>query len=303
MFNVAVVLILLLPIGFVFAMISPKLFKNRYLVEPKRKSLAKLFAVFFAAVFVLGMVTSPSKEEQVQKEQVKQAAAERVRKQTAEDVQKKLADADLKKKQSEAEQQQIKNVVQKADKDTSAWYLERLYGKDAEVIMKVMRGHGLLPDSESSNKSKVAAILLSGYVSKGDDDPCYEGKNAKKCLALVKEALVSEKYKNDLADILPRVRPLPAATEKERKDAAWKQGMPLCREKVILKTAIPSTVDFSWGGDFSEYTDGTFHMTGTFTHQNAFGQALKKEFECKISLSKLGFNVNDVKVIQLHEVK
>lgn len=203
MFNIAVVLLMLVPIGFVLAMIRPKLFKNRYLVEPQRKTLAKLFAVLFVAAFLLGMVTEPKKEEQAKQAQAKQAAAEQTRKKAADEELQKQVAADLKVKQA-AEAEQKKQAKEEA--------------------------------------------------------------------------------------------------ERPRK-VAWAEGSPLCREAVLRKASIPSSVDFSWGGEFDEYTDGTFHMTGSFTHSNAFGQKLKKEFECAITLSKSGQGVSGVKIVRMYEAR
>lgn len=185
-------------------------------------------------------------------------------------------------------------------KKTDPIYIERIYGSEAKAIYSVMKANSLLPDKDGSDKSKMAAILVSGYVFK-DDDPCIEGKNPKKCLLYVKEAINSEIYKTELDASMARVKPLPDATEKERKDAAWQQGTRMCDDLVRKGVTIPSTVDFAWGGSFDAYTDGTFIKTGTFTHKNSYGQKLKKKYECKITMSKKGFDAINAKIINLYE--
>jgi uncharacterized protein YbaR (Trm112 family) len=90
---------------------------------------------------------------------------------------------------------------------------------------------------------------------------------------------------------------------KSKEDVATGYGTPLCQKVVKKGTSIPSSVDFTWAHNLSKQQDGTFIKTGSFTHKNAYGQTLKKEYRCKIFLEKSGADVEKVKIISLQEAE
>ena len=185
-------------------------------------------------------------------------------------------------------------------KEEKPIYVDRIFSDDSRRIYNVMKQNGLLADKDGTDRAKMAAMLVSGYVMR-DDDPCFDGKNPKKCVQFIKEAVASEKYKTELESYMARVKPLPVLTEKERRTNAWEQGSGTCDELAQKVATIPSSVNFSHGGRFDAMDDGTYVKVGSFTHKNAFGQQLKKKFECKITLSKNGYDVTNVKILKVYE--
>lgn len=179
-------------------------------------------------------------------------------------------------------------------------YIDRIYSDDSKYIYRIMKANELLPDKEGSDKSKLSAIIISGMVSAGDD-PCFDGKNQAKCLDAIKNQLSSDKYKNDMDKLLPLVKPIPPATDAERKKTAHEEGRPMCEDAVLRMVSIPSTVSFSWGSAVTAYADGTFELLGKFTHKNAYGQQLKKEYGCEITLTKMGRTIRTVKITSMTE--
>jgi hypothetical protein len=185
-------------------------------------------------------------------------------------------------------------------KEEKPIYIDRIFSDDSKRIYNVMKQNGLLADKDGTDRAKMAAMLVAGYVSR-DDDPCFDGKNPKKCIQFIKEAVASEKYKTELESYMARVKPLPVLTEKERRANAWEQGSGTCDELARKVATIPSSVDFSHGGRFDAMDDGTYVKVGSFTHKNGFGQQLKKKFECRITLSKNGYDVTNVKILKIYE--
>jgi len=181
-----------------------------------------------------------------------------------------------------------------------AIYLDRVYGEDAKIIYRIMKANGLLPDKDGSDKSKMAAIAISGYVSR-DDDPCYDGKNQSKCLVYIKEAMASDKYKSEMPTLLARIKPIPLATSDEREKVAHEGGRGLCEDSILTMVTMPSTVSFSLGSHVDLYTDGTYELTGKFTHKNQYGQDMKKQYKCAITLTKLGFGIKSTQITGISE--
>ncbi|MES2586973.1 MAG: hypothetical protein V4536_08650 [Pseudomonadota bacterium] len=190
--------------------------------------------------------------------------------------------------------------AEKPDQD-SPIYLDRIYGDDAKSIYKVMKSNGILPYPDGTDAAKLSAIVVGGYVYR-DDDPCFDGKNPSKCLVFIKEALGSDKYKSDIATLLPRVKPIPVATDEERKKTAHEDGRGACEGALLSLVKSPSSVSFSMGSHVDINPDRTYSLFGSFTQKNMNGDKLKNEYQCKVTLSKLGKSVIEARITNVNQV-